>query len=136
MELVGAREILAKYLSPSRPVSSPEMLQGRRQELSDIRDALEMGSGAPLIFGNRGVGKTSLARTAAQEHTASDREPLYVACSPNGPLLRLLRGAAAGLSDLAIKLGRVPKKTFEVEAHVGLTPSLKFVAKSAKTEAP
>jgi Cdc6-like AAA superfamily ATPase len=128
--------ILERYLSPAHPISSPELLHGRKQELNDIGGCLGVSAGTPVIFGNRGVGKTSLAKTAAQQYTASDREPIYVACPPLGQTLTLLREASIRLSELAIEMKAVPRKSFDIEAHVGLTPSVRFAVKNARQETP
>ena len=36
-----------------------------------------------FIFGERGVGKTSLAKTAANQYQSSDREFIDVSCAPD-----------------------------------------------------
>lgn len=88
------------------------------------------------------AGKTSLARTAAQEISNSDREPIYVACSPGASALTLLRDLPVQLSDLAAKLDRKGLfKNLSIEASLnasplGLAPSVKFAHKVARSETP
>ena len=135
-------KILEKILTPARPTMTRELLYGRAKELDDIVDCLRMSGGTPFVFGNRGVGKTSLARTAAQEISKSDREPIYVACSPDAPALTLLREVAVQLSELAAKLDKKGLfRNLSVEAGLnasplGISPSLKFAHKVARSEAP
>lgn len=136
----GKRE-LEKFLTPARPILSRELLYGRDTELDDIIDCLEVSGGTPFVYGNRGVGKTSLARTAAQEAAGSDREPIYVACSPGTTAVALLRGVAMALSDLALKHNKKLLKDGSFEASVGISPlgispSVKFASKVARSEAP
>jgi MoxR-like ATPase len=64
--------ILGRVLSPSRAIESPELLKGRDDQLREIRRAWYQGGRQIFIYGFRGVGKTSLAQTAAFQHQSSD----------------------------------------------------------------
>jgi hypothetical protein len=66
LEEFGAK--LDAVLSPASAIKSPEFLQGRDQQLTDVRQALAMKGRHVFIHGFRGVGKTSLAYTAAIGH--------------------------------------------------------------------
>jgi Cdc6-like AAA superfamily ATPase len=133
-------EGLRRRLTPSHPILTRELLYGRDGELADIVDCLRLSGGTPFVFGNRGVGKTSLARTAAQEVCGSDREPIYVPCAPSAEALTLLREVAISLANLAIGLkGR--SRDFQIEASLGISasgfsPTVKFATKVEKAEAP
>lgn len=72
---------LNELLSPSEPIRSPEHLKGRDRNLTDIRRNLGVKGRHIFIFGDRGVGKTSLAQTAAVGFHPSDSNPIRVACS-------------------------------------------------------
>lgn len=124
-------ELLRQYLIPSRPVHSVEMLKGRSEKLQEVEMTLATHSGIPLIFGNRGVGKTSLAKTAAQQYGASDRVPIYVACAPETKVVVLLR-------EVAIKLARLvpPKKRLKLEGEILPSPALRFSFGEAEGNAP
>ncbi len=67
-------DLLGRYLSPENPIRLTDFLRGREQELEALEQELRHFRAIPFIFGNRGVGKTSLARTVAQQVTKSDRE--------------------------------------------------------------
>lgn len=88
LEDFGAR--LNAVLSPSRAIKSPEFLQGRDEQLTDVRQALAMQGRHVFIHGFRGVGKTSLAYTAANLIQSSERPPIYVQCSPDTTLSSLV----------------------------------------------
>lgn len=88
LEDFGAK--LNEVLSPSRAIKSPEFLQGREDQLTDVRQALAMKGRHVFIHGFRGVGKTSLAYTAAGLIQSSDRQPIYVQCSPEASLASLV----------------------------------------------
>ena len=75
----GAR--LAGVLSPSRPIRTPEHLRGRERDLVTIKRALYATGRHIFIYGDRGVGKSSLAATAAYQYQSSDAEPIFIAGS-------------------------------------------------------
>jgi uncharacterized protein len=59
-------ELISTHLSPERPIRSTEFLRGRTGDLDRVERELRHFHAVPFIYGYRGVGKTSLARTAAQ----------------------------------------------------------------------
>lgn len=134
---VSERELLRalkQILTPINPIQTRELLYGRSKELDDIIDCLDVGGGIPFVFGNRGVGKTSLAQTAAQEYCGSNRDPIYVACSEGATALMLLRDVAISLSEQARVLDKGIFKNVSAEVHLGLSPSVKFATKVAQDE--
>src|SRR4029078_8870965 len=72
---------LAGVLSPSRPIRTPEHLRGRERDLVTIKRALYATGRHIFIYGDRGVGKSSLAATAAYQYQSSDAEPIFIAGS-------------------------------------------------------
>lgn len=82
---------LHAHLSPSSPIQSLEHLHGREQQLRVIDQALFAKGRHVFIYGDRGVGKTSLAQTAAFSHQSSDREPIIVTCGRDVTFFRLIR---------------------------------------------
>jgi len=51
------------HVRPAERVSSVELLKGRHKELGDIRRALFAKGRHMFIYGDRGIGKSSLAQT-------------------------------------------------------------------------
>ena len=47
-----------------------------------------------FVYGDRGVGKTSLALTAAQLHTGSNRKPIYVVCENESTFATVIQAVA------------------------------------------
>lgn len=117
MEQSELFEKIKLNLQPERPIRSLEFLRGRSEEFEATVRELRYFDGIPFVFGHRGVGKTSLARTAAQIATKSDREHIYVACAPGSTMLELFREVGEGMLALAIKFGvkKVVKEKFEVQ---------------------
>ena len=70
-------------LHPSSPIQKEELLRGRKRQLTQIKKALSSPGRNVFIFGERGVGKTSVAQTAANLHKAAGSEPILVACDKN-----------------------------------------------------
>ena len=131
------QKILYAHLSPSEPVSSVELLKGRTKRLQQIRQALSSPGRHVFIFGDRGVGKTSLAQTAARLYQSSDAEPITLSCS--APFYQLITdlvcqcnlpknpAAAATAHKTKLKLG-VPFLGAEREYGHGFdAPELKSI---------
>jgi AAA+ ATPase superfamily predicted ATPase len=73
-------KILQQHLRPSSPVDSYEHLYGRERQLEQIKQAMYSPGRQVFIYGDRGVGKTSLAKTAAYRQHPADGDPVFVAC--------------------------------------------------------
>ncbi|MFB0493688.1 Cdc6-like AAA superfamily ATPase [Methylobacterium sp. OAE515] len=88
------REIIATNLTPSEEIKTPERLFGRQKNLTAIDRALNSPGRQIFVYGDRGVGKSSLAVTAAHVHTGSENIPIYVPC-----------GRLSGFSDVIQAVG-------------------------------
>lgn len=82
--LAGREEFLQvrKEFLTARPITSPEHLKGREKALLALTDALRTPGKHAFIYGYRGVGKTSLAQTAAYQIQHSAGVPVIVGCEP------------------------------------------------------
>ncbi len=101
-------EILQEHLRPSSPIESYEHLYGREQQLDQIKQAMFSPGRHVFIYGDRGVGKTSLARTAAfSYHPSSEGEPIAVACGTGTTFITLMSDIVA---QLASRRGIAPSK--------------------------
>lgn len=100
-QLAGMRAVLSndqhtfgtalnKVLSPSQPLQSPEFLKGRSESLYSIEKALFQRGRHVLIHGLRGVGKSSLAQTAAFK-VASKEDPILIGCDQNSTFHSVVR---------------------------------------------
>jgi len=90
-------EILHAYLSPTSPIQSQEHLYGRQRQVRQIEQALCAAGRSIFIYGDRGVGKTSLAQTVAYAHQAAKHDPVLLACTPQTTFGSFI---AAVLADL------------------------------------
>lgn len=112
----GFTEILNDCLLPSSPIRREELLRGRTQQLDQIKKALLSPGRNVFIYGDRGVGKTSLAQTAAYLHQSSDSNPVIVACDITSSCFRIVQTVSNKL------LGENPAKakaTFSKKANLG-----------------
>ena len=61
-EAIRIRAELLSLFKPSGPVGQRELFQGRRQEIDRVLSAVSQSGQHVILYGERGVGKTSLAR--------------------------------------------------------------------------
>lgn len=85
---------LRNFLSPSTVIVTPERLYGRERHLREIRQALIMPGRQAFIYGFRGVGKSSLAATAAYQAQSSDKKPLFIACESSTSVACIVQDVA------------------------------------------
>lgn len=95
------KEVLGRHLTPSAHITTPERLFGRQQKLTQIERAFNSSGRHVFIYGDRGVGKTSLALTAAYLHQDTSEEPVYVLCAENSTFGKVLH--SVGINALPLK---------------------------------
>lgn len=101
-------------LFPASPIQSHEFLFGRDEQLGRIRRALMAPGRQVFIYGERGVGKSSLANASAAEIQSSDKQPIHVSCGSNTTF--------AGVVEHLIKAtGAEPAGAVTVKAGAKLT---------------
>lgn len=111
---------LNSHLHPSSPITSNEYLYGRTVQLETIRRALASPGRQIFIHGDRGVGKTSLAQTAAYLYQSADREPIFVSCNSNTTFLQVVSAILRSATTPAVKSGS-SSHSFRVGAGSGPT---------------
>lgn len=74
------KRVLSENLTPSDSIKTPARLFGREKTLTTIDRAFGSPGRQIFIYGDRGVGKTSLALTTAYMHTGIENLPIYVMC--------------------------------------------------------
>lgn len=98
-EQFGSR--LKLFIRPAKPVDELGMLHGREKQLETIRRALFADGRSVFIFGDRGVGKSSLAKIAASQYRDNNKDFLYVQCEDSSTLPSVLLALArkAGVAE-------------------------------------
>jgi hypothetical protein len=106
-----------EVLSPSQTIQHPALLRGRQSQLDEIRRAFFSQGRQVFIYGHRGVGKSSLAQTAAFQQQSSDRVPILVQCTPLSSCFDVVREI---VSEALPGDPRTIKQTFEASAKAGI----------------
>ena len=96
-------DILHKHVSPTSPIQSQEHLFGRGRQLEQVEQALYAPGRSIFIYGDRGVGKTSLAQTVAYSHQSATHNPILLACDPQTTFTGLMTSAIGQLRGLKPK---------------------------------
>jgi uncharacterized protein len=96
-------EKLHQVVFPAQPIQTVEHLVGRTAELSRIEKALFAPGRHIFIYGDRGVGKSSVAATAANQLQSSDANYIDIACSPDATF----KSVIANIAYQAISASRI-----------------------------
>lgn len=123
--------VLRSKLSVRAPIKSIERLVGREKELELIKESLYDDGGHVFLYGDRGVGKSSLAATVASQYQSSDNEPIHIPCGKDTEFYqtveeiaeRVLRRSGAKrtyLADHTINLKIYKLKIKEKEEEVSI----------------
>lgn len=106
------------HVRPAEPISSIELLKGRHKELEEIRRALFAKGRHMFIYGDRGIGKSSLAQTAALQYQSSDSDIIQIGCTRTSTFYEIMQSIAGSLVE------NLDSK--EVQAKTGI--NLKFLS--------
>lgn len=121
-----------EHVRPAEPVSSVELLKGRHRELAEIRRALFAKGRHMFIYGDRGIGKSSLAQTAALQYQSPDADIIQVGCTRASTFYEIMQSIAASLAENLD--GR------EIQSKTGINLKFfsfeKLVKSSSKPEIP
>ena len=76
------RELAAeKAFSPDAPIKDEEHLKGRKDELKRLKAMLRSTGSQAILFGDRGVGKTSIAKVFMNHAESEGCEVIQIQCS-------------------------------------------------------
>ena len=124
-------ERLHNVLKPSKPIDSIEQLWGRKKQLQELEVALHADGRHAFILGDRGVGKSSLAQTAAHLLQSSDNQPIIVSCDYTSTLTGIISAilnealASIDISERSHKIAfKPPLLSFEFSEQLSNKPSL------------
>lgn len=93
-------EVLGSHLSPSQEIKDPNRLIGRERYLTQIRRALQSPGRHVFVYGERGVGKTSLAVTSGQIAVTERKNFIYLPCGESTSFYEVI--AAIGKSTQSL----------------------------------
>jgi hypothetical protein len=92
-------KILHTHLRATSPIQSQEHLFGRNKQMQLVEQALCAPGRSIFIYGDRGVGKTSLAQTVAYSQQGSKHEPVMIACAPHSTFAGLMADSITALQE-------------------------------------
>lgn len=117
------QRVIRDYLSAPRPVSDHEHLMGRADMLMKIERAFSSNGRHIFIHGDRGIGKTSVARAASNFHQDVSLPALAVQCEPGVPAYTIMRDIA--LKILPPRKGGLSRVVQREQFKIGL-PGLSY----------
>lgn len=123
----GAR--IHGVLFPSSPIQTHEFLFGRDDQMERIRRALMAPGRQVFIYGERGVGKSSLATAAATELQSSDANPLHASCGKQSTF-------SSVIWSLIRDTGSEPANTVTVRQGAELSAEVLKLARQTETTTP
>lgn len=109
--------VLNRFLSPSRPIRQRELLRGRQSQLTAIKRALASPGRNIFVYGDRGVGKTSVAQTSSLIYQSADSDPVWVSCDSDSTFYSVCENIASRLLG-ASPIKRRKEKTSKFTAGV------------------
>src|SRR6266404_83585 len=101
------KRILSENLTPSDSIKTPERLFGREKTLTTIDRAFSSPGRQIFVYGDRGVGKTSLALTTAYLHTGIENLPIYVMCGKTNNFGQTIQAIGHALIPVEERLEKV-----------------------------
>src|SRR5437868_3209089 len=94
---------LGRVFKPATPVNSIELFSGRQPQVRDVVDAVNQNGRHVILYGERGVGKTSLANVIFQYLRAHDRDVVapHINCSSADTFTSIWRQVFSELAFMA-----------------------------------
>lgn len=99
-------DILHANLTPSKEIADPARLMGRDHHLIRIARAFNSDGRNVFIHGDRGIGKTSLARTAATVNNVAHAEHIYVPCGENTSFGQVIQAVGHAVVPVAKRMAQ------------------------------
>ena len=91
---------LNENVSASAPIKSIEHLRGREEQSKLIGRALQSPGRSAFIYGDRGVGKTSLAQTSAYTFNSSSSNPIFISIDSSTTFFKVIHDIANEVAGL------------------------------------
>jgi uncharacterized protein len=125
------KRVMEAIFLPSSPIKLRDQLRGREQQYERTQETLRIPGRSAFIYGERGVGKSSLAWTAAFGFNSSDQDPIRVPCHPQITFGRLIAQIAKRMHD-QLDDGRRVKKVTELGLKTSLVTLMHRIESTAE----
>jgi hypothetical protein len=96
-ELIRRLGLIAKAFSPSAPITSRQLFSGRTAQMNRLMDIQAQRGQHALVYGERGVGKTSLAKVVAHPGGAGSVVSAFYTCNSGDTFGSIWRGVLTEL---------------------------------------
>lgn len=122
------RSKLVKAFTPHQPISIPEFLSGRLDLIYRIQDTVEAEGLHVVLYGDRGTGKTSLARVVAyivqEPEDARGLRCIIISCSADDSFSSIWRKVGQEILLSQRQLGLVHQETSRIVGRLDLDDSI------------
>jgi Cdc6-like AAA superfamily ATPase len=102
-------ESLGNVASHSKPIDELSHLKGREKQVEEVKEAIYAKGRHIFIYGERGVGKTSLAKTVGRTSATDSSMFKQIGCSTESTFPELLRQIVEVFDQR--KLAEIEKKS-------------------------
>lgn len=126
-----ARALAKRLFTPSAPVTNRELFIGRQSEIADLEDACETPGRHAVLFGERGVGKTSLASIFLATYPAIAHGQMRAAkttCNSTDDYPQVMRNL---LRQIRVPVELVRKVGFQEDTKLRVVTLDRFVGEDA-----
>lgn len=127
-DVVEFKKKARQLFVPSVPIETRDQLKGRERHLDRTLEALHDPGRSVFIYGERGVGKRSLALTAAHAFHNSESAAIHVSCHPSTTMGHLLTQIARRMLSQPVIASR-KKSVTEAKANLTVVELLHRVEK-------
>ena len=123
------RAALSRAFTPHKPISLPELLSGRLELLYRLQDAVNTEGLHVVLFGDRGTGKTSLAKVVAVLSQEPDdergRRCVLVSCTAEDNFTTIWRKVGQEVLLSQRQMGLIQSETFQIVGRLDLESAIK-----------
>lgn len=126
MNQLDRLSLLSKSFSPSAPIDQQDLFSGRLAQLTDVLNAINQKGQHAILFGERGVGKTSLARVLSGGLTVGGQRIIAASINCDGTMT---------FSSLWHKILREISLT-SIQAGIGFTAESKTIGQTLDQQLP
>ena len=128
-EVAAIRAALSKAFTPHQPISLPELLSGRLELLYRVQDSVNTEGLHVVLYGDRGTGKTSLARVVAYLSQEPDdehgRRCALVSCTAEDTFATIWRKVGQEILLSQRQMGLAQRETFQIVGRLDLDSEIK-----------